>query len=81
MEYGNRIQEWWDMLKPKILQTFTRLDIDEELIHILDNTLFELGRAANTYKVCFVLYNMTFLGVSFIAVARKLRALKHQMME
>ena len=51
MEYGNRIQEWWDVLKPKVLQAFTRLEIDEELIHIMDDTLFELGEAANNFKV------------------------------
>ena len=50
-EYGNRIQEWWDVLKPKVLLAFTRLDIDEELIHILDNTLFNLCKAADTFKV------------------------------
>lgn len=51
VEYGNRIQEWWDVLKPKVLQAFTRLEIEEEFIHIMDNTLFELGKAANDFKV------------------------------
>ena len=51
VEYGNRIQEWWDVLRPKVLRAFTRLDIDEELIDILDDTLIELGRAANIFKV------------------------------
>ena len=68
MEYGNRIQEWWDVLKPKVLQAFTRLEIDEELIHIMDDTLFELGEAANDFKVthCCELAELHFRALLFV---------------